>query len=145
MLYINCQTKCAPKTKADFNRYSELLIKELSLEEKELSVTLCDNEFMQNLNSKFRDEDKPTDVLSFPMDDEYILGDIIISTEQVKENAKEYGNSFFEELLYLFVHGLCHLLGHDHDTDLEIKEMSEAEQEMIALYATYGVNINGRI
>ena len=92
--------------------------------EEELSVVLCDNAHIHKLNKEYRSIDRPTDVLSFALnegDDEFgeeeshLLGDQIISLERTAEQAEEYGHPFERELAYLTVHGCLHILGYDHD------------------------------
>ncbi len=82
--------------------------------EVEVSLLITGDEEIRELNSKFRGFDKPTDVLSFPMDDPTLLGDIVISAERTKEQSLSYDVSFYEELSRLLVHGTLHLLGYDH-------------------------------
>lgn len=87
----------------------------------EVSVTLVDNEEIHVLNREYRDVDRPTDVLSFPIFDEddmggkTVLGDIVLSLERAKEQAAEFGHSFERELAFLTVHSMLHLLGYDHE------------------------------
>lgn len=97
----------------------------------EISLALVDNDQIQELNKKYRQKDSPTDVLSFPMDEE-ILGDIIISVEQAQLQAGEYGHSLKRELGYLTVHGVLHLLGYDHKTDGEREEMRKKEERVLS-------------
>lgn len=101
-------------------------------EDFEISVSLVEDEEMQGLNMQYRGIDSTTDVLSFPImdfddgepiggvedfiDEELVLGDIIISTKRAGEQAVEYGHSIERELTFLMVHGMLHLLGEDHDT-----------------------------
>ncbi|MBO4355826.1 MAG: rRNA maturation RNase YbeY, partial [Clostridia bacterium] len=92
----------------------------------EVSVTLTDNDEIRKINAEYRNIDRPTDVLSFPIDDEdfddgekCILGDIIISAEKAADQANEYGHSFKRELAFLTVHSMLHLLGYDHETSEE--------------------------
>jgi len=101
-------------------------------EDFEISVSLVEDEEMQGLNKQYRGIDSTTDVLSFPImdfdegepidgiedfiDEELVLGDIIISTKRAEEQAIEYGHSVERELTFLMVHGMLHLLGEDHDT-----------------------------
>ena len=96
----------------------------------EVSVTLCDNEYIQQLNKQYRDKDKHTDVLSFPIYDNgefdmgecisgAVLGDIVISLERAAQQAKEIGNSFLREVAFLTVHSTLHLLGYDHERSEE--------------------------
>ncbi len=96
----------------------------------EVSVTLVDNEKIKALNSEYRNKDRETDVLSFPLlDGEYSdedlvdgflpLGDIVISLEKAREQAAELGHNINEEVAFLCVHSTLHLLGYDHETSPE--------------------------
>ncbi len=97
----------------------------------EVSLTFVDNEQIHELNREYRNVDRPTDVLSFPMDDEDLLGDIVISLERAQEQAQEYGHSFRREVAFLFVHSVLHLLGYDHETSEEDEKLMFAHQEAI--------------
>jgi len=113
----------------------------------EVSVTFTDNEGIHELNKKFREVDKPTDVLSFPLFDfegetdeppvdEIMsnLGDIVISLEKAKEQAEEYGHSFEREVAFLCVHSMLHLLGYDHETsDEDDVEMRSKQTEIMRI------------
>ena len=91
-----------------------------SLTQKDIELLVVHNDEIQQLNKEHRKIDKATDVLSFPMDFEMPhmpLGSIVISVDFVEEKAKEYGHSFNEEFSLLFIHGLLHLLGYDHEVD----------------------------
>ena len=111
-----------------------------------ISITLTTPENIQKINKEYRKIDKPTDVLSFPMfekeeldekiekqDFEYedILGDIIISIEQVKIQAEEYGHSFERELAYMLVHGFYHLMGYDHMEEGDKVLMRQKEENIL--------------
>ena len=120
--------------------------------EAEVSLTLVDNNRIHDINKEFRDIDRPTDVLSFPMveyddagefafledeDDcfnpetgELMLGDIIISLDKVEEQAIAYGHSFTREYAFLIAHSMLHLMGYDHMTDDDASIM-EAKQRAI--------------
>ena len=91
----------------------------LGLSKVELSIALVSDAQIKRLNKLYRNRDKPTDVLSFPIgekvEDWLILGDIVISVDTAKRQAKELGHSLEEELKRLLVHGLVHLLGYDHE------------------------------
>jgi probable rRNA maturation factor len=91
----------------------------LGLSKVELSIALVSDPQIKRLNKLYRNKDKPTDVLSFPIgekvEDWLILGDIVISVDTAKRQAKELGHSLEEELKRLLVHGLVHLLGYDHE------------------------------
>ena len=98
---------------------------------KDIELIITDNQEIAKLNKEHRNLDKPTDVLSFPLEDmPYMpLGSIVISAQKVKEAAGELGHSEKEELALLFIHGLLHLMGFDHETDSG--QMRAKEQELI--------------
>ena len=110
-----------------------------------VSVTLTCPSYIRKVNNKYRNIDKETDVLSFPMFEKFeidhiireksnmieeVLGDIIISLERVNEQSIEYGHSFERELSYMVVHGFYHLMGYDHMNDEE-KAIMRAKEENI--------------
>lgn len=109
----------------------------------EVSVTFVNNEEIQKLNSEFRQIDRPTDVLSFPMIEAeelrendpnvtYALGDIVISVEKAVEQAKMYGHTLQRELAFLTVHSMFHLMGYDHvDGGLQAVQMREKEESVL--------------
>lgn len=108
------------------------------LETAEVSITLTDNVYIHELNMKYRHIDRPTDVLSFALNegDEpeivdgpvvNMLGDIIISVERATEQAAEYGHSIEREIAFLTVHGMLHLLGYDHMEEVDRVEMRKEE------------------
>ncbi|MBQ7476845.1 MAG: rRNA maturation RNase YbeY [Selenomonadaceae bacterium] len=127
-------------------RAAELVGKLYGVENSELSITLTDDERIHELNKKFRDVDRPTDVLSFAFreSDEpeilnqqvEILGDIIISLERAKIQAENFGHSYLREVIFLTVHGLLHLLGYDH---MEEEERLEMEREQDFVMSTLGI------
>ena len=105
----------------------------------EVSITLTNNEYIHKLNLEYRKIDRPTDVLSFALNeseepdveggpDVNVLGDIIISVERANEQAEEYGHSLKREMAFLTVHGMLHLLGYDHMEEEERKEMEEEQR-----------------
>lgn len=122
--------------------------------EAEVNLTLTDNEGIHAINKEFRDMDRPTDVLSFPMlhyetpgdfafldeednDDfnpdtgEALLGDIVISIEKVYEQAECYGHSIEREYAFLITHSMLHLFGYDHMEEQEAKVMEEKQKEIL--------------
>lgn len=125
--------------------------REEKLENTGLCVTIIlttpDN--IHQINRQYRNIDKATDVLSFPMFEkdelegkknfikEDILGDIVISIEQVEKQAKEYGHSFERELSYMLVHGFYHLMGYDHIVEEDKTIMRTKEEKLLA-----SLNIN---
>ncbi len=119
--------------KAVYSLFQLIAEKAAKLEELttgEISFALVNNEIIQKLNKQYRNQDKPTDVLSFPMDDE-LWGDVVISTEQAVLQAKEYGHSLKRELAYLAVHGILHLLGYDHLKPEDKSIMRDREEQIL--------------
>ncbi len=136
-------------------KYEEIISKVLNkcFEEENLpqnkfsvSIMLTDLKNIRNLNCKYRNIDKETDVLSFPMFEkeeidkkvakndfqtEDILGDMVICIPKVEEQAKEYGHSFERELSYMVVHSFYHLMGYDHMEEEPKKEMRQKEEYIL--------------
>ena len=102
-----------------------------SLTDKEIELIITNKDEIKNINKEHRGIDAPTDVLSFPYEDMPMspLGSIVISYEHVKEVSKELKHSQDDELALLFIHGLLHLLGFDHEVDSG--EMREKEAKLI--------------
>ncbi len=109
-----------------------VLLKALGRGRAELSVMLCDDAFIQGLNLQWRAKDAPTDVLSFPMDDDEVLGDVVISLDTATRQAAALGHDLHTELRVLLVHGLLHLLGHDHEQPGQDATMAAEEQRLLA-------------
>jgi len=127
----------------------EVIAYEQCEEEFEVSISFVNNQEMRSLNKEYRNIDKETDVLSFPLvefieeelntedeDAEYIeeeiaLGDIVISMEKAAEQSEEYGHSFKRELAFLLVHGMLHLLGYDHDEEASKGEIFDKQEEIL--------------
>ncbi|MBQ3489480.1 MAG: rRNA maturation RNase YbeY [Clostridia bacterium] len=108
----------------------------------EISVSFIDHEAIHKLNLQYREKDKPTDVLSFPIYEKeeledgsafdghaVTLGDIIISAEQAKAQSEEYGHSLEREICFLAVHSVLHLLGYDHETSEDDEIYMKQKQE----------------
>lgn len=98
----------------------------------EISILLTDDAFIHELNAKYRHVDKPTNVLSFPLDDDIMRGDIIVSYETVKKEAEEENKTFRDHLALMVVHGTLHLAGYDHIKDDEAEEMEALERKILA-------------
>ncbi|MCF7930427.1 MAG: rRNA maturation RNase YbeY [Acholeplasmataceae bacterium] len=122
------------QTKEDIKEIKEILQKIFKpiKQEKNIQIIFLEQKAIHEMNLAYRQMDRPTDVLSFINDDEDddSLGDIFISIEQARLQAEDYGHSFAREIGFLAVHGYLHLLGYDHHTDEEEKQMIE-EQERI--------------
>lgn len=137
------------------NKYEEIIekvisqcFKEEKLENSKLyiSITLTTPDNIHQINEQYRNVDRATDVLSFPMfekeeieekiqknefEHEDILGDIVISVEKVEEQAKEYGHSFEREFAYMLVHGFYHLMGYDHIKEDDKLKMRPKEENIL--------------
>ena len=140
-------------TNEDYEKTIKKVVKECFKTEKlentnlYMSITLTEPEEIKRINLEFRNIDRATDVLSFPMFEkdeieeivskqeedrgEDILGDIVISIEKVQEQAKEYGHSFERELAYMVVHGFYHLMGYDHMEENDKKKMRAKEETVL--------------
>ncbi len=113
----------------------------------ELSVSYVDNVEIQDLNATYRDKDSVTDVISFAMEDEEdniihedagrALGDIIIADAVARAQAEDYGHSEMREFVFLALHGFLHLLGYDHMTDDDEREMNALQD---AILKDFGIN-----
>ena len=123
--------------------------------EAEISLTLTDNQGIHEINKEFREIDRPTDVLSFPMVDydepgnfdflesadeyfnpetgELMLGDIVISLDKVEEQAEAYGHTVLREYAFLIAHSMLHLMGYDHMEEEEAKVMEAKQKEILEI------------
>lgn len=117
---------------AKTRKMTETALRGLGCSDCEVSVLLTGNGRIRELNAAYRKIDRPTDVLSFPMEDPYMLGDIVISVEKARTQAGEFGVSLDEEMARLLVHGLLHLLGYDHVRGgRQAAKMKRAEDELM--------------
>ena len=138
--------------KETYEKTIEKVLKQCFKEEKlektnlYITITLTNSEIIKEINREYRNIDKATDVLSFPMFEkdeletklnsnlfkyEEVLGDIVISIPKVEEQAKEYGHSFERELSYMVVHGFYHLMGYDHIKEEDKKKMRPKEDKIL--------------
>lgn len=113
----------------------------MGCENCEISIVITDDSDIREINSSYRNIDRPTNVLSFPMDDENmiipgirILGDIVISEDTAQREADSAGITLDQRLSQLLVHGILHLFGYDHETgDEDEKKMTQKSIELMAL------------
>lgn len=125
----------------DFTAIIEQALKTLGIEDDvEVSCVLVDDERIHEINREYRHIDRSTDVISFALEDNdqfYVegmprtLGDIFISVDHAKKQAEEYGHSLRREMCFLFTHGILHLLGYDHMTDEQEKEMFGLQDQIL--------------
>ena len=104
---------------------------------QELSVLLTDDKKIRELNKKYRGQDRATDVLSFPQNEEeenepsyHLMGDVVISTVTAKRQASQHGLSLEEEIVLLLIHGILHLLGFNHERSEEACHMKKKTREL---------------
>ena len=121
----------------------ESALKKEKLENTSFNVIIVDNNYIHELNKSYRNIDRETDVITFALEDENtivnpsderVLGDIYISIDKAREQAKEYKHSLLRELSFLAVHGFYHLLGYDHQTKEEESIMFQKQEEVLESY-----------
>lgn len=123
------------------------ILEYLKIEEKEISLLLVDDEGITEINHQYLQRNRPTNVISFSMAEgefgdinSHILGDIVISVETALKDADEGGIDIEDEIDYLMIHGLLHLLGYDHeDSDAEALLMKEKEKEIFFELKKYAI------
>lgn len=121
------------------NELLNFVIKKENLENCLFNIIIVDNDYIHKLNKEYRGIDRPTDVISFALEDEIdnvkldfrVLGDIYISLDKTYEQAKLYNHSFLRELSFLTIHGLLHLLGYDHIQKEDEKVMFKKQDELL--------------
>jgi probable rRNA maturation factor len=123
-------------SKIDAKSFSQVAKKVLSSENRKtetISLAFVNKEEIKKLNKEFRKKNKPTDVLSFALKEKKYLGEIVICPEVVKNNAAKYGVSVKNEMLKVFVHGILHLCGYDHEKSAKgAKEMENLEEKYLS-------------
>ncbi len=118
--------------KALFSKILILIYKKVPFQYKIVELILLRSDEMKTLNRKFRSKNKTTDVLSFPIRKNQILGSIAIDLDTAKLQAQKYGHPLKRELQELFIHGMLHLLGFDHEREQDAKVMTRAEKYFIS-------------
>jgi len=97
----------------------------------ELTIAFMDDESVQKLNLRFREKDKPTNVLSFPCDEDNYLGDVALAYQTIQNEAANQGKPFLNHVMHLVVHGVLHLLGYDHKDEADAIDMEQAEKQIL--------------
>ncbi|MBP7854351.1 rRNA maturation RNase YbeY [Candidatus Babeliales bacterium] len=146
MIIVKNKVKTISFSSSSFKQKAEKILQYLKYSDFDLTILLVSDSVMKKYNKKFRNIDKTTDVLSFPyytdtvagkrvkvMDDEQILGDILISLPYVQENRHNLPGDFEQRMNRMLVHGICHLLGYDHQTDADYKKMIRLENKLIKM------------
>ena len=151
-LSLRCENgqKCPPELRRRIKAAAEAVLEAEGIGEKcELSVLLTDDEGIHTINREFRDVDKPTDVLSFPMGDadpetgefvygeidpgsgRLLLGDMVLNVDRAAKQGEEFGHGADHEISYLTVHSVLHLLGYDHVDEGEMKKEMRGREKLI--------------
>ena len=143
---IGIFNKTNVKLSKEISELKKVLIdfcKREKLDNVEFNIIIVNEEEIHAINKKYRNIDRPTDVISFALEDEdtiispegiRILGDIYICIEKVFSQKEEYGHSFKREFTFLAVHGLLHLLGYDHMNKEDEKIMFDKQEEVLNYY-----------
>lgn len=151
--------KCGRDIKPDIEMIIETALMEKNIENQNVSISInaVDKDEIHRINKEYRNVDRATDVLSFPIfsreeinnfsniEDnkklkEIELGDIIICIDVLQEHAIEYQTGILREMLYMITHGVCHLLGYDHEIEEEKKDMRKLEEKILEKIGVGEVN-----
>lgn len=128
--------------RSQIRRWSRTILRHLKLKQAELSLAFVTDQTIHELNRQYRRKDRPTDVLSFPLADERcptLLGDVVISVDTARRQARQRKRAFADELRALLIHGILHLLGYDHEvSDSEAVRMRRKERELKVLLQQFG-------
>ena len=139
-LHLRCEngTKCSSTLRRRIQRAAEAVLDAEEIDEPcELSVLLTDDAGIHAINREFRDVDRPTDVLSFPMGEDdpdtglYVLGDMVLNLDRAAAQGAEFGHGADHEISYLTVHSVLHLLGYDHVDEGEMKRAMRAREKVV--------------
>ncbi len=133
MITIIQQKRIDKKILTRIRRYTAKILKFLSIGEKSVSIILCDEQVITDINKRYFNKTEPTNVISFPFHEENYLGEIYVCIPVAEREAKEWEVSFFYEIIYLIIHGILHLIGYDHvKSESEAAVMEEKERETVA-------------
>lgn len=124
---------------ADVRKVIDIAIKNQKLDDLEFNIIIVDNDYIHELNKNYRNIDRPTDVITFALEDyedgikleRRMLGDIYISIDKAISQAEEYGHDLRREICFLAVHGFLHLLGYDHMEKEEEEIMFSLQEEIL--------------
>ena len=109
--------------------------------DERLSLSLVTDREMRALNRAWRGKDRPTDVLSFPLDERGALGDVVISLDTARRQAREGGWPLSRELRRLLAHGILHCRGHDHERRADARRMAQAERRLLGKAGMVGESL----
>jgi len=143
VVFIKNQQEIIPVEAKKIRKAAELILASLRISGYELSVLLLDNKGIRAVNKKYLNRNRPTNVISFSLTEgefgninPHVLGDVVISVEKALEQAETRGTSLEEELTFLLIHGILHLVGYDHEKKgSERKKMRKKEKEVYRFIA----------
>lgn len=124
------------------------ILNDLNIEDGELSVLFVDDKEITQINMQYLDRNRPTNVIAFPMREgefgdlnPHLLGDIVVSVETAQRDAEQEALPFEDEMDYLIIHGILHLLGYDHEiSDAELQKMRNKEKELFRMIKNYDID-----
>lgn len=135
MITFNYETDFELKNESDYEAWIEAIIESEDFTEGEVNYIFCDDEYLHKINVEYLDHDTLTDIISFDYTiGNLISGDIFISIERVKENAKEYEVSFEKELLRVMSHGILHYCGYKDKSEDDSNLMRQKENEKMEMF-----------
>ncbi len=135
-LQLACDSPELPSLEL-FQQWTDSALKAVTDKTFEITIRIVNVEESQQLNSQYRQKDKPTNVLSFPFDvpegiDLNLLGDLVVCAQVVEQEAKEQSKTLFDHWAHMIIHGCLHLLGYDHINDNDAEEMEALEIKILA-------------
>lgn len=135
MIYFSSESRL-DLDQENYQKIVQNILTYLKLSHCDLSILFVDEEMIQKLNKDYRNKDAVTDVLSFPQQEPFsqftgMLGDVIICLPRAQEQAPDERNTLFQEVVFLTIHSILHLMGHDHMEDDELEEMQTKELEIV--------------
>jgi probable rRNA maturation factor len=147
-ILVNDRQKHLTISEAAVRKLAVAVLKDLELDEGELSIVFCDDEWIAELNKSYLDREGPTNVMSFPPavsaeepeeGETVLLGDVVINVQRAIRDAEEAGTDAIGEAAFLLIHGICHLAGFDHEGDGADRalEMEAAEDRLFQKYGTF--------
>jgi rRNA maturation RNase YbeY len=137
-IYVRKENRELPVQNEELHTIAQKVFQSTGREEKDISLVVCDDPFIQRLNKHYRKRDYPTDVLSFSLSEGGFipnpntnLGDIVISIDTAQRQADRLGETLAEEFGILFIHGLLHLIGYTHENFEKEKKMRELSTRIL--------------
>lgn len=124
----------------ELKTYTKKILSVLKIPSKKISIVLCNNKKIKKINQEFFAQNASTDVIAFPLQDEFLpqyLGEVVISVEEAVKAAGKYNNNWKKELLLYLIHGILHLFGYDDIKEAAKVKMDKKQQEVLACLLTW--------